>query len=893
MLDKKNHSKYYCLYSFLIASVCMFVIFAYTGLLSTGEFCIIGGDLRDNYIPAIRNLCRDIMSGQNIFYTWTYGMGINTSLYNAYYAYSPLNIIYLLFYNGDMNAVTVAYILIKVGLSALCFQVFISKGYGVKGFESVVFAVFYSLCSYQIAFNVQNIIWLDAMIALPVIFMLIRKLFDGGKWIYLSLAYAFIFISQFYMGYMIGVASFIYFIICMFVYDVQVENRFKLMLKYAVSVLLAVGLSAWVWVPTLFFMAELRSHGMASFSSLNKNVLDIVNQLFWGEVSGYDALFPYIYCGLPTAVLSIVYFADRKNAIKERIGYGVMLFIMLISCIIMPIYAAWHGFDEPNSYEYRFSFIISFILCTVAAIEAGKANKIKKGIWGIISGALMLIYVIEMFWQRSWVSENLQSNNWVGFGINLFFMFCWCGILLLVSGREDKKRLAVIMLVLLLCVETVSNGVHIFMNGDKISQRMTNDAYYTWDICQKWAVDKLKDDNDFYRVNFNGDISASSGSNYGYNTVSYFSTADNSLMRNVLGVLGVWQTPRVVENFGLTDVTKMLFDIKYDAYSDKEVLLVDGSIGYTVALEPVENVLGIGYMVAGKPEDYSNLSNNAFENNNDLLSLMAGEKVEAFKPVGGEKISLSGNGLNLSIEDGLYVIDYVPEAVQNAQDVNLIFTIDTDEDVYTYVSNTRPVFNYDSYVLSGGDENRSIRYGRLSMSYIKKLEKANGGRELVITSDGYLGKEYFEDIFFYTLDKDEVVKACHKLSNELFEVEDYADGYIKGNVKVIGDSTLLFTSIPYEKGWNAYVNGQKYEISTVLYDSLIALDLPGRGEYEIELRFEAPGAKAGVIVSVVCLIIMVIICFVAVKFDGQRETNELDRQKEIKNSDSDEMVEEA
>ena len=166
MLNNKNHSKYYCLYSFLIAAVCMFIIFAYTGLLSTGEFCVIGGDLRDNYIPAIRNLCRDIMNGQSIYYTWTYGMGINTSLYNAYYAYSPLNIIYLLFYNGDMNTVTIAYILIKVGLSALCFQLFVSKGYGVKGFESVIFAVFYSLCSYQIAFNVQNIIWLDAMIAL-------------------------------------------------------------------------------------------------------------------------------------------------------------------------------------------------------------------------------------------------------------------------------------------------------------------------------------------------------------------------------------------------------------------------------------------------------------------------------------------------------------------------------------------------------------------------------------------------------------------------------------------------------------------------------------------------------------------------------------------------------
>lgn len=860
MIDKKNYSKYYCLYSFLIASVCMFFIFGYTGLLSTGEFCIIGGDLRDNYIPAIRNMCRDIISGQNIFYTWTYGMGINTSLYNAYYAYSPFNIIYLLFYNGDMNAVTIAYILIKVGLSALCFQLFISKGYGVKGFESVVFAVFYSLCSYQIAFNVQNIIWLDAMIALPVIFMFIRRLFDGGKWIYLSLAYGFIFISQFYMGYMIGVASFIYFIICLYVYGNPEEKKLRSVIKYASAVLLAIGLSAWVWVPTIFFMSELNGQGFGGFSSLNKNVLDIANQLFWGEVSGYDALFPYIYCGVPTAILAIVYFIDKKNSLKERIGYGIMLLVLILSCIIMPLYAAWHGFDEPNSYEYRFSFIISFILCTLAAMEAGKIREVKGRIWYIVAGVLPLLYIIELFWQRSWVAEKFQSNNWMGFAINILLVLCWGGILLLISSsKENAKRVVGVILVLMLCVETVSNGVHIIRNGDKISEKMTRDSYFTWDICQKWTMDKLKQDNGFYRVCFNGDISASSGTNYGYKTVSFFSTADNPSIRYILGSLGIWQTPRVVQNYGLTDVTKMLLGVKYDAYSDKEVLLEDGLVGYTVAMEPVEYSLGIGYMVAGEIDDYSDFSNNAFENNNDLLSMMTGEEIEVFNPVEGNRISLSGNGLSLSREEGFYLVEYVPEAVQESQDINLTFSVDSVEDVYGYVSNVSPVFGFDTYVVAGGEENRSIQYGRLCMSYIKKLLNTEKGKEFRIESDGYLGKEYFEDIFFYTYDSNEIAKAYDVLSKEQLAVDEYKDGYIKGKIKVEGDSKILFTTIPYEKGWTVYVNGEKYNISPILYDSLIALELPGKGEYDIEFVFKAPGMIAGFVISGMCLLVLVVI----------------------------------
>ena len=139
------------------------------GFTAWGDKCIINGDLMDNYIPAIRNLCRDVLNGESIFYSWNYGGGMNTSLYNAYYSFSPLNVLYLIFYNCKVDLVTVACIVIKTGLAAMCFQVFVSRVNGVDGLMSVIFSLFYAMCSFQVAYNVSNIIWLDAMYMLPLV----------------------------------------------------------------------------------------------------------------------------------------------------------------------------------------------------------------------------------------------------------------------------------------------------------------------------------------------------------------------------------------------------------------------------------------------------------------------------------------------------------------------------------------------------------------------------------------------------------------------------------------------------------------------------------------------------------------------------------------------------
>ena len=54
-------------------------------------------------------------------------------------------------------------------------------------------------------------------------------------------------------------------------------------------------------------------------------------------------------------------------------------------------------------------------------------------------------------------------------------------------------------------------------------------------------------------------------------------------------------------------------------------------------------------------------------------------------------------------------------------------------------------------------------------------------------------------------------QGYEELNDELYDITDFRTSEITGNIKVKNDG-LMFTSIPYEKGWKAYVDDVEAEI---------------------------------------------------------------------------------
>lgn len=88
----------------------------------------------------------------------------------------------------------------------------------------------------------------------------------------------------------------------------------------------------------------------------------------------------------------------------------------------------------------------------------------------------------------------------------------------------------------------------------------------------------------------------------------------------------------------------------------------------------------------------------------------------------------------------------------------------------------------------------------------------------------------------------------NQLKENLFEANIMKDGFVE-RIYEANTSGLLMLSIPYDKGWQVEVNGEKVDYRKV-WDSMSAIPIEA-GKSEILLEYKTPFLKPGVF----CLIL--------------------------------------
>ncbi len=128
---------------------------------------------------------------------------------------------------------------------------------------------------------------------------------------------------------------------------------------------------------------------------------------------------------------------------------------------------------------------------------------------------------------------------------------------------------------------------------------------------------------------------------------------------------------------------------------------------------------------------------------------------------------------------------------------------------------------------------------------------------------------------------DEFLKVYDALKDGQMEVLDYGNGWVDGHIDVNEDGKVLFTSIPYDEGWEIKVNGVKTEPLQLLDGAFIGLDLP-KGSYDIEFRYHVPGLKTGVIISLISLMLMIGLFIINPKIKTEVRPERIKRKEDDK-----------
>ncbi len=855
--------KYYWALAYFLGSIAMFAMLSYSGRLG-GKYEMLSGD-GFKLVANLRMFARSIWRGESIWYSFATSLGMNTGLLIAYDYMSPFNIFYILFPNGNPNVLTAIVFILKTGAAAATFQLFSKKVLKQESIFSVLFGIFYSMCGFSLLHSLSNNMWGDAIYILPLVGIGVYLAVYENKYLLLTVSYALAFITQFYLGYMIGVISFLFFFLVLFVGANELKGKEKVLriLKYFLATLTAILVSAVIWLPAAYCLLHFSGEDATQFQRIGTTVLDLFYCMLWGRKGDSYSGLPYAYTGVATAMILPFFFFVKKIHARTKWIAGAMLGFCMLCFFVMPFYSLIHAFDAPDGFNYRFLFAFSMILCSIACLTLKENPKISLK-WIIPWCALLLVSRIIMIAIRKGDADTWKYAFFM-LGMNIVFMGLW--VLFDRMGRVEKSRSAAVALALVLAIaETASAGFFMYKDMDMT----TENSYERWDAYMRQVQADVKSDTDssFYRIVFQNDYHDNSDAFWGFNGITDFGSAEHPALRHMLHRMGFFTSPRMMHATGITPVTGMLLGIKTLYIGDDPYRIVGESAPLIKEDNPYR--LSLGFMVKDELADTEFTGANGFETLNEIIHVCAGTD-DVFVPVSKDRIRFIEEGIvieerEIADEDGNRVIlSLEGEAPEDmAPGVRIIVSPNGEYPAYiqTEFSNAG---NFENMLYMRGMDNLvniesdSCDQGIQGAPLVKMKTNADGDYAVRIECyDEASCPAGFNALNVYDFHEENLQAAYEILSKEQLQVEEWKNGYVKGRISVSSDNRLLYTSIPYIDGWKITINGEEVQPVALMNGAFLGFYVSNVGDYSVEMRYCCPWLKEGVIISVAGVFLLLV-----------------------------------
>lgn len=874
--NNKNNFKLYLLLSFIIPFIILLLAYTVNGIGFLGSKSVLIGDLRDQYVNFYSQYQTILKSGDfsKLLYSWNLGFGGNFLGLFTYYLASPVSLLVLLFPKDQLAAAMEIMILVKVSLSSLTFFIYIKYVYKRVNLMSVLFSTMYGLMSYAIVFSL-NLMWLDGIIFLPLILIGVRRLIFQRKMGLFILFLAIMFVDNYYIAYPVGLFTFLYFTATYFTKNSirDIRGYLKNFLMFMLATIIAATCAAVILIPTYF---SLKNGGATTLDSqllVSSTFGSTIEKFFMGTFNAISYGSPNIYCGLIPLLLIVPYFFNRKIKVKEKLIDLIFIIILLVSFASPFLTWAWQDFNIPIWYMFRYSFVFSFLILIIAykAIE----NLDYTPIIGIIVSVLflgggiyyLLAYGIGISSYRS-VSPRLlehiivQPVNRILLYANMILIIIYAMLIIAMKIKVHKRKLVMSLIFILVC------GEMLFACATYL-----NDVYSQIGYLSKGVFDQVlsvepdikaikASDNSFYRTEqlktserFNEGIALS------YNSISTFTSMNyrglDSFLTNTFGVQdGGTGIPLSLQYKSTTEVLDSLFNIKY--------ILSEEPLGgfYTNNIEGVNRyinqnkyALPIGYVINNYAlsKDIKYTNSDYFANTNILLNSFLGyAKGEIGYNEYLSPITYKTTLQNVSVlsQTTNYAQLEVTDPYYNGI-VGLHFTSDANQQVYLNLNNgssnqsTIYVNGKEIGIYSAWDEPAVMNLG-----YFTKGEDVNVSIKLD-NENSEIGL-----VQLYGLKQDQFSNAYEALDSQSMQNIKVTNTSITGTAYGNGNNNVLFLSVPYDKGWHAYIDGKEVSIENL--DGFMAIKL-NQGKQIVELKFMPQGFTLGLAMTVASIIILIYI----------------------------------
>lgn len=869
--------------AFLIPFAVACIAFAIAGLYPFGDGMILAHDEWHQYYPFFSAFRQKLLSGGSLQYTWNIGMGTGYASLFAYYLASPLNWLCILVPASVLTEFFALLTILKISCAGLFFALFLKIVYRRNDCSIAFFGLMYAFCAWVCGYYWNNI-WLDTFALLPLLVAGTVCLLRDGKFRLYVTALALSLWCNYYIAYFSCIFVLLSFIVYCIVCWQGCANFLRRFLRIGVCTLLGFGLAAALLLPTLRAMGHTYSAESKNVAFFGMNIATGVSGtvpegqsllgFLWKEtlpglweaskkifsnlmpvpsITKMEGL-PNVYCGFSAIILSLYFCCCGKIKLREKLCNLFLLLFLLLSFIFRYLDYIWHGFHFPNMLPYRFSFLFSFVTICMAYRAYTLMDEFKKWyLFIIVPIAGLLIWNAcgsEDIGLRTIVAAVLVLGGTVAF--------------FLTYGKSQVRRtLSTAILMAVIACEMIS----CFGFGVNKVSVTTRTGYPKDGEAVQLLLEKTQEleagKTTFWRTEATNSHTLNDGALNNYNGVSIFTSSANVNFNRFSRSLGTssWPGSNRFVYYESSPFVNAMCGVKY--LLDRDGQYRDTQHNTLIATEGSTNLLrndyfiSLGFMADSTLADFvaEEEKYNPIWEQNDMFRLATGLQEPLYVPVPYEQLIASDE--NSTIEaSGTSGTQYSYNCVSAAgrSSYSVIYRAQVDglycaTTKFTGV-NTVSAYHNGEYLFDRNIKARSM----FSLGWFAAGDEI----KLVYFIDAGGQGTFSADV--ERMDESAFLHGYAVLADEPWELTKVTDTTLTGIVTARQDG-LFYTSVPYEPGWTATVDGEEVELaatfdasnpSVKLTDAVVAFPLSA-GTHAITLSYTAPGLTAGCLISVAAL----------------------------------------
>ena len=861
-MDKTMTKMRYYTLSILIPAVMILAIFLLLTITPFGNRTWLTIDLGQQYVDFFSYYQDTLLHHpEQFFYSFSKSIGGEMVSLWAYYLLSPFNLLFLLIPQSAIAMGVSLLIFLKLVSCTVSFAVLLDVKFKQRNWTTLLFALSYGFMSYLSA-NQFNVMWLDALIGIPLIVLGVDALLQKRNPLYYVLPLSLTILSNYYTGYMICLFLGLYFPYAYLMINDSFswKNFIKQFGRFIFYSLLAVGLIMVILLPT--FYSLLGSKGTATSISWSLkseyNPLLMASKLFIGSFDFHEMQkgYPNIFVGSLALFSFLCYFKEKKISLSQRLYALFITVIILISFNIEMFDKLWHAGQLPNWYSYRFSFLFSFWL-----VFLGYQWTLKKTAVGLHETFVYFFLVLATSIGFILFPQD-YLQGWqiaLGFGLSMGILY---GLILIGRGKASYQKFLISFVV----IELLLNSI---ITLSRLGYEMNSEFSAYQSSLENWSTVLRPAKNEFYRSEKTMLRSKNDSLQVPTYGVSHFSSTFEKETEKFFDAIGVRQGTAYVNYSNGTLLTDALLGIKNTFIETTEV-------PYNERWErkDLEDLLTIATFNEGHIVTNPNTLSIAYP----MKAILKSMKVPTNHPITMQNQlanALSGTAspknifTRVSYETTFENIIGSPVVYQQIQledntqvgTITLTFTPETDDPIYLEMAGTMGEEDMEMTLNGEPYAFYPVQSKPVLLSVAKNQKGQPQTLRITVKDDGF----EFSKLNLYSLNTSLLNERLEQTKAQELKLETFSATHFAGTMEVLEDSTVL-TTIPYSTGWKVWVDGQEVETYKIL-DSLLGFTI-SKGAHRIEYRYTTPFLLEGSLVSIASLLLLIFILYRRKKTDA-------------------------